>query len=246
MKDIYVNQIIIVTDGKSNVGENPIYEAARAKSIGIVVNTIGILNKNTMNESALIEIQSMATAGGGISETTTIEDLGYTMCAMTQKTTNMTIHDVVNKELKELMGTDIDGIDPKERSKVVKYMDDLSESINIRCCIVLDCSLSMKSKLLKAKESIKDLLTSLESRLGVTEVALIGYPNEEKDYCVFSDFTSNLKFIEEKMIKIKCSGTTPTAAALNGAINIYNKHLNNISDETHIFNNDEITQANVV
>ncbi|PAB57626.1 vWA domain-containing protein [Anaeromicrobium sediminis] len=237
MNDTWIKQIIIATDGKSNIGGDPVYESKLAKEKGIVVNAIGIVKENESNEKCLLEIENIANAGGGVWEKSTMEKLGQTMCVMTQKTVNMTIHNVVNEELQELLGTNMNGISPKDRSKIVEYVDKLSENISLKCCILMDCSSSMVHRMDKAKESIIDLIDSLIGRVGESQVALIGFPHEEEYYKVICDFTNDLDLIKVKVNELKCGGTTPTAMAIKGAVRLIENEKEEILEEGFLRDN---------
>ncbi|MCT4594057.1 MAG: VWA domain-containing protein [Anaeromicrobium sp.] len=237
MKDTWIKQIIIATDGKSNIGGDPVYESKLAKEKGIVVNAIGIIKANESNEKSLLEIENIANAGGGMWERSTIEKLGRTMCVMTQKTMNMTIHNVVNEELQEILGTNMNGISPKDRSKIVDYVDKLSENISLKCCILMDCSSSMVHRMDKGKESILDLIDSLIGRVGKSEVALIGFPHGDEYYKVICDFTSDLDLVKKKVNELKCGGTTPTAMAIKGAVRLMEDKKEEIVEEGFLRDN---------
>lgn len=60
-----MKQILLITDGCSNVGISPVIAAAQAKAEGIVVNVIGLLNEHEIDEMGADEIQEIARAGGG-------------------------------------------------------------------------------------------------------------------------------------------------------------------------------------
>ncbi len=80
-----IRQIILVSDGESNVGINPIEVSKKAKELGITVSTIGIVNNRT-KEKPLAEIQQIANQGGGIWEITDLENFSKTMEMLTVKT----------------------------------------------------------------------------------------------------------------------------------------------------------------
>ena len=58
--------MIVITDGKSNVGGNPVTAASEAAGEGIVVNAIGIVNHQRDEDDSLYEVEQIARAGGGI------------------------------------------------------------------------------------------------------------------------------------------------------------------------------------
>ncbi len=215
-----MKQIIVVTDGQSNIGGNPVSAAKEAKEEGVIVNAIGIIDGQA--DEALWEVEKIAQGGGGIWENTMIQELGQTMHGVTQKTVHKTIETIVGKQLKEIIGTDLENIPPKERSKIVDYMDKVSEEIGIKCCIVMDCSGSMKNKMAVARQSIIELMNSLKGRKGKNEIAIIAYPGKNGECTdMISDFTQDIQKIKEKVFLLKAGGTTPTAAAINHAISLF-------------------------
>ena len=64
-----LNQIIVISDGQSNVGPDPSDMAELALSNNIRVNTIGIIDNNR-NKDSILELESMAERGGGVCELT--------------------------------------------------------------------------------------------------------------------------------------------------------------------------------
>src|SRR5690606_6666865 len=100
-----MKQIIILTDGCSNEGISPIAAAAHAYQEGIVVNVIGVVDNGAMNgERGMEEISEIARAGGGMSRLVTAAVLAQTVQMMTRKTVVQTIHQVVNRELRQILG----------------------------------------------------------------------------------------------------------------------------------------------
>ncbi|WP_207707323.1 vWA domain-containing protein [Crassaminicella thermophila] len=223
MKEIEIRQIIVVTDGKSNIGGNPITAASEAYKQNIIVSAIGIMDEKASDDDSLFEVEKIAKVGGGVWENTMIKNLGYTMHVVTQKTMNKTIETVVGKQLKEIMGAELDDIPPKKRSKVIDYMDQLSEEVSIKCCIAMDCSKSMKNKMSTAKQSIIELMHSLQGRRGKSQVAVIAYPGKNGEFtALISDFTEDIQRLKDKIFGLKAGGTTPTAAAINRAVALIN------------------------
>lgn len=214
-------EIILVTDGESNVGINPVLVADKGKRKGIIVNTIGIV-KNSEIEKPMAEIQNIAATGGGLWEITDLENLSQTMTMMTAKSVYKTIEEVVNKELKQVLKTDIHNIHPKERNKIIEVIDKLGEEIHIKCCIVMDCSGSMSKKIIVARNSILSLLKVMNERKGKMEIALITYPWDNDKMCrLLCDFTDDIFTLERSFDMIRTGGTTPTGPALEAAMNLF-------------------------
>ncbi|WP_425447830.1 vWA domain-containing protein [Dethiothermospora halolimnae] len=217
-RDIKFNQIILATDGRSNTGINPIEVAKKGRRKGITISTIGIIDSKG---KSLKEVENIATAGGGICEITNIQNFSKTMEMVTQKSVYKTIEQAVNKELKEILGTDIEGTHPDNRKKIIDIIDKFGEEMHIRCCILIDCSGSMASKINIAKNSILNLLRVLQKRKGKTEISVVGYPGiDEQFYRVLCNFTNNIIDLEKGLQKVKCGGITPTGPAIEYGINM--------------------------
>lgn len=214
-----IKQIMLITDGESNVGVSPIEVAKIAKKNDIVVNTIGIV-KNKDIEEPLREIEEVALNGGGICEITSLESLEKVLSMVTVQSVHRTIEEVVNKELREIIDKDIKEISPKERKKIVEMIDKLGDEVSIKCLIILDTSGSMKYKINVAKRSILELFRFLKERSGEIEIGIITYPGEEGFYNILCDFTQDINYLEEKIEKISIGGTTPTGPALEGGIDM--------------------------
>lgn len=215
IKEVIIKEMIIVTDGESNVGGNPVVAAKEALEKGIVVNTIGIVEQGKHKENSLVEIVEIAESGGGMYEYTYIEDLCQTLQSITYKTVNQTLQDTVNKQLREIMGQDLDAMTPDSRSKFLQYIDKFSDEVALKCCILLDVSGSMSNKIFSARHSILDLITSFKGRKGKVNLAVMTYPGEGGEhYKLIHNFGDNAADLEGKLYDIKTRGTTPTAPAI--------------------------------
>lgn len=234
MNALEINQIIVVTDGKSNVGGNPVTAAAEAAQKGIVVNAIGIRD-GRKNDDHMDEVAEMAKAGKGLWQDTEISHLGQTMVGLTQKTVNKTIQTIVGNELKEIIGGNIDDIPPVKRNKVVQFMEDFGDQAQIKCCILMDCSGSMASKINTAKESVVDLMNSLQGRKGKCKVAVIAFPGENNQSTrLLNPFTEDIREVKSHIVQLTAKGTTPTAAAINRGVKLFegNDEIAEISNDT--------------
>ncbi len=137
-----LKQIIIISDGQSNIGPNPGNMAALALDNSIIVNTIGIIDNE--EESSIFELENIAESGGGICELTNINNLSETLSRVTVKSVYSTVEEMVSQELKEILDLSIEDINPKERHKFVRLIDKIGNEIDLRCLILLDISGSMK------------------------------------------------------------------------------------------------------
>lgn len=235
-KFLEFKQIILATDGECNVGVDPISVAKDAFNKGITVSTIGIIDKG-LKEKSIAEVQKIAEVGGGIWEITDINNFSNTMEMVTQKSVYRTIEQAVSKELKSILGQELDELHPDSRKKIIDVIDKMDDNINIKCCIVIDCSASMSKKIDIAKRSIINLFRVLKTRKGKTSISVIGYPYGNKEYyTLLCPFTEDIVELEKSIQKIKIGGTTPTGIALNEAIKI----LNNDTESEEFYGIDEI------
>lgn len=99
-----MKQILLITDGCSNVGVSPVLAAAEAREEGITVNVVGVIDYGTIGELGSREIEDIARAGGGISQIVGTRQLAHTMQMMTRKTVVQTIQQAVNRELTQILG----------------------------------------------------------------------------------------------------------------------------------------------
>lgn len=214
-----VRQIIVITDGKSNIGRNPIEVAAQVNKLGILVSTIGIVGQDgNGDEKDIEELEGIAKAGGGLCEYTHLENLGMTVQAITQKTAQRTIEQIVSRQLKTIIGVDINNLEPKSRFKIVDFIENYGDSINLKCVIALDTSGSMNSKLETAKRSLVELLLNLKSRRGNSQIAVVRYPGyKEETASLVCGFTDSTEQLQSNLNTIRAGGGTPTGPAIDRA-----------------------------
>src|SRR5699024_8474392 len=125
-----LKQILLLTDGCSNQGEDPAAAAAIAFHQGITVNVIGILDADESEENhGLQEIEDIALSGGGVSQIVHPHVLSQTVQMVTKQAMNQTIQGFVNKELAQILGENqtLEDIDPEKRGEIVEVVEDLGE-----------------------------------------------------------------------------------------------------------------------
>lgn len=214
-----MRQIILVTDGCSNVGVSPVLAASHARSEGITVNVIGVVDRGELGELGAAEIQEIAVAGGGMSRIVSSEDLSRTVQMMTRKTVVGTIQAEVGRQLQTILGTSrIEELPPEKRSQVVDVMEDMAESAALKIVLLIDASASMKPKLQAVKEAIRDLMLSLQARMGESKIAVFHFPSskigQSEEAEMDCNWTSDLANIDKMFYKLNMKGTTPTGPAL--------------------------------
>ncbi len=227
-----IKQIILITDGRSNIGCNPVKAAADARGKGIIVSGLGIIDGACEDEADVEEVEAIAKAGGGIADFCYLEDLGKTLQVLTQKTVNQTLECIINKQLKSIVGVDISEVEPESRIKLVNFIENYGDRVNLKCCILLDASKSMTYKLDMAKKCVLDLLNTLNFRRGEVQLSILTYPGTGYDVCsITCPFTNDGTRLEECIESIKAKGGTPTGAAIEMAT----KFILDFSNEEEAF-----------
>lgn len=212
-----MKQIILITDGCSNVGMDPVVAAAHALADQIVVNVIGVVDQGEIGRRGAEEIRQIAEAGGGMSRIVSSQQLAQTVQMMTRQTVTRTLQQTVQQELKQLVGHEhMEDLPLEQRSKVVQVIDDLSESTLLQVALLVDASASMKPKLKAVEEAIQDLMLSVQAREGVSELAVFHFPDSVSggDAQMHTDWTTDLAKVQKLFYKLNMKGTTPTGPAL--------------------------------
>lgn len=221
-----LRQILLLTDGCSNHGEDPAAVAALAFQQGITVNVIGILDHDESEEShGLHEVEDIALSGGGVSQLVYSEALSQTVQMVTKQAMNQTLQGFVNKELKQILGKDqsLEDLDPEKRGEIIEVVEDLSEVTDLEVLILLDTSASMHHKLETVKEALIDLSISLNARAGKNRFAIYSFPGKRKNIEKVLDWTPKLESISSVFPKITSGGITPTGPAIREAIYQFGK-----------------------
>lgn len=219
-----MKQILLITDGCSNVGLSPVVAAAHAQSDGISVNVVGVLDHGDVGELGAAEIDEIARAGGGLSRMVNMRQLSQTVQMMTRKTVVQTIQLAVQKELKQVLGNgSIEALPPEKRADVVRVIDELGETSSLQVALLIDASASMKPKLAAVEEAIRDLMLSLQARQGKSEISVFHFPGSRHgDDCVMDlGWTNHLNGVHGIFPRLQMGGTTPTGPAIMHVIDFY-------------------------
>jgi Ca-activated chloride channel family protein len=220
-----VKQMIVITDGNSNEGMCPVSAAAHAYGRGVVVNVIGVVDREQQGMSGEREIAAIAKAGGGIHRIVTPAKLAYTMQMMTRHTVAATIQQVVNQELQAIFKDETANIGilaPEKRARVVQSIDEWTETAPLQVVLLIDASASMKHKFDAVREAASDLMLSLQARLGRSELAVLHFPGNNRDAAeVDATWTMELAKIEKILYKLNVKGTTPTGPAIMQALSLF-------------------------
>ncbi|AOZ92804.1 hypothetical protein [Paenibacillus crassostreae] len=219
-----MKQIMLITDGCSNMGVSPILAAAHALEEGITVNVAGVIDYGAIGDFGSLEISEIAKAGGGISRIVGTQKLAQTIQMMTRKTVMQSIQQAVNKELQHILGdSSLENLSPMRRSQVVEVVDELTETTPLQVALLIDASASMKPKLSAVEEAIRDLMLSLQAREGFSELAVFHYPgsHSSEDAIMNTSWTSDLGKLKSLFNRIQMRGATPTGPAIMKVIDFF-------------------------
>ncbi|HEX6922944.1 MAG TPA: VWA domain-containing protein [Bacillales bacterium] len=220
MSEGTLRQILLITDGCSNDGEDPLAMAALAKEQGMTVNVIGVVENGSIGDRGVKEIEGIALSGGGISQIVYAEQLSQTVQMVTRKAMTQTIQGVVNRELQQLFGEDeeMDELPPEKRGKVMEVVDELGETLDLEVLILVDTSASMRSKLPTVQDALTDLSLSLSARSGANQFALYSFPGKKHDTEKVLDWSPKIDAIHKVLAKLSSGGVTPTGPAIKDAL----------------------------
>ncbi|OAS85710.1 MULTISPECIES: VWA domain-containing protein [Metabacillus] len=221
----HLKQILLITDGCSNHGEDPIAMAALAQEQGITINVIGVIEENVIDQKAIQEIEGIAMSGGGVHQIVYAHQLSQTVQMVTRKAMTQTLQGVVNKELQQILGkhTSMEELPPEKRGEVMEVVDELGETVSLEILVLVDTSASMKPKLPTVKEALLDLSISLNSRIGENQYSVSVFPGKKDEVEQVLDWTPKLESLSSIFPKLSTGGITPTGPAIRDAIQHFKK-----------------------
>ncbi|MDF0727819.1 VWA domain-containing protein [Cytobacillus sp. S13-E01] len=220
-----IKQILLITDGCSNQGDDPVAMAALAKEQGITVNVIGVMDQDTIDEQGMQEIEGIAMASGGVNQVVYAQQLSHTVQMVTRKAMTQTLQGVINKELQQILGSSssMEDLPPDKRGEVMEVVDELGETVELEVLILVDTSASMKHKLPTVKEALLDLSLSLNARMGDNRFGVFVFPGKRKDVEKVLDWTPKLESLTSIFPKLTTGGITPTGPAIREALTYFKK-----------------------
>ncbi|PLR91894.1 vWA domain-containing protein [Bacillus sp. T33-2] len=223
MKTGTLRQILLITDGCSNQGEDPVAMSALAKEQGITINVIGVMEQDVIDEQGLKEIEEIALAGGGVSQVVYAQQLTQTVQMVTRKAMTQTLQGVVNRELQQILGGSqtVEDLPPEKRGEIMEVVDELGETAELEVLILVDTSASMKHKLPTVKEALLDLSLSLNARTGDNHFAVFVFPGKKNDVEKLLDWTPRLGSLSSIFPKLTSGGITPTGPAVREALSYF-------------------------
>ncbi|WP_047980732.1 VWA domain-containing protein [Ornithinibacillus contaminans] len=243
MKKGTLKQILLITDGCSNKGEDPAATAALAYQQGITVNVIGILEDDQSEDpEGLQEVEEIALSGGGVSQLVYKQALSQTVQMVTKQAMTQTLQGFVNLELKQILGNEqtMEDLEPQKRGEIMEVVEELGETCDLEVLVLIDTSASMHDKLPTVKEALIDLSISLNARVGRNRFSIYSFPGKRKDIDKVLDWSPKLDSISSVFPKLTSGGITPTGPAIREAMYQFGKKSllrsfrNN--DEQHIEN----------
>ncbi|WP_026770974.1 MULTISPECIES: VWA domain-containing protein [Sediminibacillus] len=226
MKKGTLKQILLITDGCSNKGENPSAVAALAFEQGITVNVIGVLeDSQTEHDSGLQEVEDIALSGGGVSQIVYQQVLSKTVQAVTKQAMTQTLQGVVNQELQQILGPNqsLEDLPPEQRGEVMEVVEDLGETCDLEVLVLVDTSASMTDKLPTVQEALFDLSVSLNARIGRNRFSIYAFPGKKTAINKVLDWAPRLDSISSVFPKLTSGGITPTGPALKEAMYQFGK-----------------------
>lgn len=222
-----MKQLVLITDGCSNVGIYPAAAAAHARSEQITVHVVGVVDEGEIGSRGKREIIDIAEAGGGMYRIIPSRQLSGTIQMMTRKTIVQTVQQAVQQEIKQVFGSDsLEELAPQQREKAVQVVEQVSESIPLRAALLIDASASMRPKLKQVEEAIWDLSLSLQARQGRSEVSVFHFPGSGKpfrDIELDLGWTDNVPEVNRLFSKLSMRGATPTGPAIMHVVEYFEK-----------------------
>ncbi len=226
MKKGTLKQILLITDGCSNRGEDPAATAALAYQQGITVNVIGILDDDqTEDPEGLQEVEDVSLSGGGVSQIVYKQSLSQTVQMVTKQAMTQTLQGFVNKELEQILGPKqtLEDLEPEKRGEIMEVVEDMGETCDLEVLVLVDTSASMHDKIETVKEALIDLSISLNARIGRNRFCIFSFPGKRKDIDQILDWSPKLDAISSVFPKLTSGGITPTGPAIREAMYQFGK-----------------------
>ncbi|MBT2218166.1 VWA domain-containing protein [Virgibacillus dakarensis] len=226
MKKGTLKQILLITDGCSNRGEDPAATANIASRQGITVNVIGILDDDQTEEpEGLKEVEDIALSGGGVSQLVYKQSLSQTVQMVTKQAMTQTLQGFVNQELKQILGSEqtMEDLEPEKRGEIMEVVEDMGETCDLEVLVLVDTSASMHDKLPTVKEALIDLSISLNARIGRNRFCIYSFPGKRNSIQKVFDWSPKLDEVSTVFPKLTSGGITPTGPAIREAMYQFGK-----------------------
>jgi len=216
-----VQAIIVITDGGSNFGGDPVQAALEANALGYTVSALGILDSDRP-DSATFEIEKIGAAGGGVSESVSIRNFAAALNRVVRQTAEKRLSGIIDGQLRTLLAKQEElQLPGRTAEKLAEMTGRLLDTVYLRYVIAIDGSRSMETKLPWVKDGVLALLTSWQGRAGKSEMAVLSYPGQNGELTrLLTDFTSDWADLEKKLPEMLPGGGTPTAPAIRSAVRL--------------------------
>ncbi len=220
-----IKQIIVVTDAGHGLETGAIEAAKKAYDAGITVSAIGINNPQSNSEKGVQVVKGIAESGGGLWEYSFIEDLSKTMQDLTLKTAGRTIKQAVGRQLKAVIGDEIEDLEPKSKTKITDFINNYGENINLRCIVVFDVGESMGDNPVIMKKSVIEMFEGLRRRKGKSSIAVIFCTAENSGvYSTACDFTSEVYTLGQELEMIYPDGDISSGSPILKACELMHRY----------------------
>lgn len=211
-----MQQILLITDGCSNEGADPVKVALFATRQGIPINVIGVLDDGVLGEKGEREVIGIAVAGNGMYRFTKASELSKTVQMMTQHTMEISVQRSMSSRWGMNEFQSVVSLPPELRPSVAREVENAVEFAFLEVCLVIDLSGSMNPKRSYVVEAVRDLVHTLSSRSGRFQLDTIVFPDAN------GGIVRHLKVpatrLADAIGKIDPQGNTPTGPALALAI----------------------------
>lgn len=215
-----LKQIIVITDGHSNYGRDPVDAAREAREYGITVNAVGILDAGWMGARGRQEVERIAHVGGGVCQFTAAEDIGQTIHTVTSQLTRRYSELILNRQLRQMTGVELTGLSPAQRDVLILLLMKLDEEIEMDLVLVLDTSGSMINKKLALEESLAETMICLGQRTGAVKLAIVQFPGPAGNGCLIKPWQINNVLTSRILRAVSYGGPTPTGPAIEAAVTL--------------------------
>lgn len=213
-------QIVVITDGRSNRGKNPVEAARAARQHGITVNAIGVLDAGRLGMQGRTEVEGIAAGGGGTAYFAAAEKICYTLQTITLQATRQQAELMLNQRIMSVTGAGLTDLSPDKRSSLVSLLMKMEEEIEMYLVLVLDTSGSMIRKRTAVEESLTDLIMGLSRRPGQVKLGIIQFPGPGGNGSLLKPLNSDNLLTSRLLRGMNYGGTTPTGPAIEAAIGI--------------------------
>ncbi|PKR77514.1 hypothetical protein CEY16_12385 [Halalkalibacillus sediminis] len=212
-----IQQLLLITDGCSNQGEDPVAVSSSIAQKGVSVNVIGVLDDDSTEQPmGLSEVNEIADAGNGVSRIVYADALSDTVQMVTKQAMTQTIQGFVSNEIKAIFGHEVkeDELTPETRGEIQEVVEELEETCNLNICILVDTSASMQHKMEAVKEAIDDLVISLHARTGNHLYTIYQYPAKKNVVKELMPWVNDQKSVAKVFPRLAAGGITPTGTAM--------------------------------